>query len=150
MTPDIQEYLSLNRFMRLKASIPWFGWVFFKCVCYKIGPGCSKLTTSLVNVSLKFKTFKISQISRYFFLNKTCKAFALQKLLSFFQQKVIVFGYKVVKHFTSWPLNELVKLTMLWTTGPWGLIYEITDVKTGLKGRFLGFRRYHNFDNFMF
>ena len=29
-----------------------------------------------------------------------------------------VFGYKVVKHLTSWPLNELVKLTMLWTTGP--------------------------------
>ena len=31
-----------------------------------------------------------------------------------------VFGYKVVKHLhvTSWPHNELVKLTMLWTTGP--------------------------------
>ena len=29
------------------------------------GPGCSKLTTSLVNVSLKFQTL-ISQISRYF------------------------------------------------------------------------------------
>ena len=29
------------------------------------GPGCSKLTTSLVNVSLKFQTV-ISQISEYF------------------------------------------------------------------------------------
>ena len=29
-----------------------------------------------------------------------------------------VFGYKVVKHLTSWLLNELVKLTMLWTTEP--------------------------------
>ena len=29
-----------------------------------------------------------------------------------------VFGYKLVKHLTSWPLNELVKLTMIWTTGP--------------------------------
>ena len=29
------------------------------------GPGCSKLTTSLVNVSLKFQTL-ISEISQYF------------------------------------------------------------------------------------
>ena len=29
------------------------------------GPGCSKLTTSLVNVSLKFQTL-ISQICQYF------------------------------------------------------------------------------------
>ena len=52
------------------------------------------------------------------------EAFAVQKLLSFFQQKSIsVFGYKVVKHLTSWPLNELVKLTMLWATGPWKEVY---------------------------
>ena len=45
------------------------------------------------------------------------EAFEVQKLLSFFQQKKIsVFGNKVLKHLTSWPLNELVKLTMLWTT----------------------------------
>ena len=45
---------------------------------------------------------------------------ALQKLFSFFStKKFSVFGYKVLKHFTNWPLNELVKLTMLWTTGPW-------------------------------
>ena len=52
------------------------------------GPSCSKLTTSLVNVSLKFQTL-ISQIRRYFLLKK-CEAFALQKLLSFFQQKISV------------------------------------------------------------
>ena len=28
-------------------------------------------------------------------------------------------SYTIIKHLTSWPLNELVKLTMLWTTGPW-------------------------------
>ena len=33
-------------------------------------------------------------------------------------KNISVFGYKVVNHLTSWPLNELVKLTMLWTTGP--------------------------------
>ena len=47
------------------------------------------------------------------------EAFALQKLLSFFSTKNIgVFGYKVVKRLTSWPLNGLIKLLMLWTTGP--------------------------------
>ena len=39
----------------------------FLCIClypYKSGPGCSKLTTSLVNVSLKFQTliFEICNI----------------------------------------------------------------------------------------
>ena len=52
-----------------------------------------------------------------FFVEKMWEAFAVQKLLSFFRQKISVFGYKVVKDLTSWPLNELVKLTMLWTTG---------------------------------
>ena len=55
-----------------------------------------------------------------FFVEKMWKAFAVQKLFSSLQQKNFsVFGYKVVKHLTSWPLNELFKLTMLWTTGPW-------------------------------
>ena len=66
----------------------------------------------------------IPEIHQYFLLKKC------EKLLSFFQQKkdakashifttknVSVFGYKVLKHLTSWLLNELVKLTMLWTTG---------------------------------
>ena len=39
--------------------------------------------------------------------------------LIFSTKNVCVFGNKVVKHLMSWPLNELVKLTMLWTTGPW-------------------------------
>ena len=70
------------------------------------------------DVLLNFQKL-ISQICQYFLLKK------YEKLLPcsfshFFQQKIFsVFGYKVVKHFTSWPLNELVKLTMLWTTGPW-------------------------------
>ena len=37
--------------------------------------------------------------------------------LIFSTKNISVFGYKVVKHLTSWSLNELVKLTMLWTTG---------------------------------
>ena len=58
------------------------------------GPGCSKLTTSLVNVSLNFQKL-ISQICQYFFVEKMWEAFAVQKLLSFFQQKISV--YLVIK-----------------------------------------------------
>ena len=43
------------------------------------GPGCSKLTTSLVNVSLKFQTL-IAEICQYVLLKKCEK---VQKLLSF-------------------------------------------------------------------
>ena len=46
---------------------------------WRPGPGCSKLTTSLVNVSLKFQTL-ISQICQYFLLKKMWEAFAVQKL----------------------------------------------------------------------
>ena len=52
--------------------------------------GCSKLTTSLVNVSLKFQTL-ISEICQYFLLKKREKLL----LLSFFQQKISV--YLVIK-----------------------------------------------------
>ena len=65
------------------------------------GPGCSKLTTSWVKVSLKFQTL-ITEILHlflfylfinfylfiyFFFFEKEWEAFALQKLLTFFQQK---------------------------------------------------------------
>ena len=45
--------------------------------------------------------------------------------LIFSTKNIVVFGYKVVKHLTSWPLNEHVKITMLWTTGP-SLFYCLT------------------------
>ena len=55
----------------------------------------------------------------------------MREALIFSTKNISVFGYnKVVKHLTSWPLNELVKLTMLWTTGPWAtgapVLYVIT------------------------
>ena len=90
------------------------------------GPGCSKLTTWLVHVSFKFQTL-ISQIRQYFllkifydFITKYTDIFCWKNersLSHFFNKNISVFGYKVVKYLTSWPLNELVKLTMLWTTG---------------------------------
>ena len=54
------------------------------------GPSCSKLTTSLVNVSLKFQTL-ILQIHCYFLLKKCenplhCKGFS-----HFFNKKITVY-----------------------------------------------------------
>ena len=73
--------------------------------------------TSFVNVSLKLQTL-ISQIGQYVFFFKSVGSFALQKLLSFFSsffsaENISVFGYKDLKHLTSRPLKELVKLTIL-------------------------------------
>ena len=53
------------------------------------GPGCSKLTTLLVNVSLSFQKL-ISQICQYFFAS-----------LIFSTKSFSVFVYKVVKHLTG-------------------------------------------------
>ena len=64
------------------------------------GPGCSKLTTSLVNVSLKFQ-FLISEIYQYFRW-KNVRSFCSAKASFIFSTKNIsVFGHKVVKHLTS-------------------------------------------------
>ena len=41
------------------------------------------------------------------------KLFNAKAFLIGFQKNISVFGYKVIKHLTSGPLNELVKLTML-------------------------------------
>ena len=73
------------------------------------GPGCSKLTTSLVsklttslvNISLKFQTL-ISKKCQFFFVEKMGEAFAVQKLFFIFStENFSVFGYKVVKHLRS-------------------------------------------------
>ena len=53
-----------------------------------------------------------------FFAEKMWVAFAVQKLLTFFQQKNIKILYiESAKTVNKMTLNELVKLTMLWTTG---------------------------------
>ena len=75
------------------------------------GPSCSKLTTSLVNVTLKFQTL-VSKLSKYF-VEKKCELLHCKSFSHFFNKDISVFGYKVVKHLTSWPLNELIKLTIL-------------------------------------
>ena len=58
------------------------------------GPGCSKLTTSLVNISLKFQML-ISQICQYFLLKKWEKLLQWKSFSHFFQQKISL--YLVIK-----------------------------------------------------
>ena len=54
-----------------------------------------------------------------FFAEKMWVAFAMQKLLTFFQQKNIRILYiESAKTVNEMTLNKLVKLTTLWTTGP--------------------------------
>ena len=75
------------------------------------GPSCSKLTTSLVNVSLKFQTL-ILQIHCYFLLKK-CEN-PLQRILTFFSTKNnSVFVTFADICLTNLCLNDIVKLTML-------------------------------------
>ena len=50
------------------------------------GPGCSKLTTSLVNVSLKFQTL-ISNVRQYFLLKKCEKLLQCKSFSHFFSKK---------------------------------------------------------------
>ena len=50
------------------------------------GPGCSKLTTSLVNMSLKFQTL-ISQKCQYFLLKKCEKLLQCKSFSHFFNKK---------------------------------------------------------------
>ena len=69
------------------------------------GPSCSKLTMSLVNESLKF-TSSDTQICWNFLLKKSAKNIRI----------LYIESAKTVNEMT---LNKLVKLTMLWTTGPW-------------------------------
>ena len=64
------------------------------------GPGCSKLTMSLVNVSLKFQTL-ISNICQYFLLKNCEKLLQCKSFSHFFNKNICGFGYKVVKHLTS-------------------------------------------------
>ena len=64
------------------------------------GPGCSELTTSLVNVSLNFQTL-ISQICQYFLWEKFEKLLQCKSFSHFFNKNISVFGYKVIKHLTS-------------------------------------------------
>ena len=74
---------------------------------------------SLVNDSFKIYIEWYANM-RKFFAEKMWVAFAVQKLLTFFQQKISEYCMYIesAKTVNEMTLNELVKLTTLWTTGP--------------------------------
>ena len=75
------------------------------------GPSCSKLTTSLVNVSLKFQTLILQIDLHCYFLLKICE---MQRILTFFSTKNnSVFVTLADICLTNLCLNDIVKLTML-------------------------------------
>ena len=76
------------------------------------GAVCSKLTTSLVNVSLEFKTL-ILQTHCYFLLEK-CENLCNAKDSHIFPTKNnSVFDNVVGIYLTRCPLNDVVRLTVL-------------------------------------
>ena len=91
------------------------------------GPSCSKLTTLLVNDSLKF-TSSDTQICWNFSL-KNVSSFCIAKATHIFSAKNIRILYiESTKTVNEMTLNELVKLTTLWTTGPKSLFrYNFSD-----------------------
>ena len=86
------------------------------------GPSCSKLTTSLVNDSLKF-TSSDTQIF-WNFLLKNVSSFCSAKATHIFSAK----NFRKLYIESAKTVNEMtLKLTMLWTTGPRNgrrLLYE--------------------------
>ena len=81
---------------------------------YRSGASCSKLTMSLVKILIEWYANMLK-----FFAEKIWVAFAVQKLLTFFSAKNIrILCIESARTVNEMTLNELVKLTTLWTTGP--------------------------------
>ena len=85
------------------------------------GPSCSKLTTSLVNDSLNLH--RVIRKYAKIFCWKNVKSY-----LHFFSKKYRNFlGIESAKIVNEMVLNEFVKLTTLWTTGPWWYFVHAQD-----------------------
>ena len=80
------------------------------------GPSCSKLTTSLVNISLKLWSTAYMLI---FLLKKMWVAFAFAKATHiFFSKNTCELDIVLSRTVNILITNELIMLTTLWTTGP--------------------------------
>ena len=91
------------------------------------GPSCSKLTMSLVNVSLKLLSLNMAYML-IFLLKKMWVAFAFAKATHIFQQNTCELDTVLTRAVKILTTNELVKLTTLWTTGPWYALKLISTV----------------------
>ena len=82
------------------------------------GPSCSKLTMSLVNVSLNLWSSNMAY-ALIFLLKNMRVAFAFAKATHiFFSKNTCEFDIVLTGTVNVLTTNELVKLTMLWTTQP--------------------------------
>ena len=105
-TDQIRSYIKNHCILGIQCFVTQSG------LCTQIsGPSCSKLRMSLVNDSLKF-TSSDMQICWNFLLKKCA--------IHIFSAKVIRILYiEYAKTVNEMTLNELIKLTTLWTTRPW-------------------------------
>ena len=92
------------------------------------GPICSKLTMPLVNISLKLWSLNMEHML-IFFAEKMWVVFAFAKathVFFFFSKNTCELDIVLTRTATILTNNELVKLTMLWTTGP----RQFTNIST--------------------
>ena len=92
-----------------------------------VGLSCSKLTMSLVNVSLKL--WSLNMAYTLIWLLKNVSSFS-----HFFSKNTCEFGIVLTITVNILTTNELVKLTTLWTTGPRSLrdMFVIGKLDTGV------------------
>ena len=84
------------------------------------GPSCSKIKISLVNVSFKLRSLNMAYI--LIFLLKQCN---LHKLLTnFYSKNTCELEIVLTRTVNILTIKELVKVTTLWTIGPWSI--EVT------------------------
>ena len=83
-----------------------------------LGPVVQNTTKLLAHVTLTI--LSLSKANTLIFLaKKMWVAFAVQKLLTFCSQNINVFENTIPTTVKKIFIKELVKLMMLWTTGPW-------------------------------
>ena len=81
------------------------------------GLSCSKLRMSSVNVSLKLWSLNMAYM--LYFCWKNVSSFCICKSYShFFSKNICELDISLTRTVNILTTNELVKLTMLWTTGP--------------------------------
>ena len=92
-----------------------------RSMCRKTGPSCSKLTMSLVKVSLKFSSLKMAYTLIFLLKNVFAKATHI------FSAKITELDIVLTRTDYILTTNELVMVMMLWTTGPW-FYHDMADI----------------------
>ena len=82
------------------------------------GPVVQNLTKLFAKVTLKFLSWNMAN-TLIFFAEEIRVAFALQSYSHFLSKNLNVFENTLDTTVNKFVINELVKLKVLWTTGPW-------------------------------